>query len=296
MSKWLVIDGYNLVFRCFHAIPHLSRGDGFPTNAIHGWLRSLWKLSDEEKPDEILAIFDLGDDPGKLELLPEYKADRAEMPEELRPQIPVIKDLTRKMGADMVEIAEVEADDIIGSYAASLARDGHEVLILSADKDLAQCVREGVWMLLPPPTANPKTGWRRLDSSGVREKFGVTPSQIPDYLALVGDSIDNIPGVPGVGPKTAAKWLEEFGSLQGVLENAGELKPVRFREKVEQNRKELERNLRLTTLNCRVPLPPFQKYRPDPEGLFRLLEELEMKNHLKEAQRRYGGGDLLPGF
>lgn len=293
MGKWLIIDGYNLVFRCFFAIPHLSRADGFPTNAIHGWVRSLWKLSDEEKPDEILVVFDLGEDPEKLVLLPGYKSERAEMPDELRQQVPVIKELTRKLGADLVEIKEVEADDIIGSYAVSLAREGNQVYIVSADKDFAQCVGERVWMMVPPPTANAKVGWRRLDPAGVREKFGVTPEQIPDYLALVGDTIDGIPGVPGVGPKTAAKWLQQYGSLSQLLENVAELKPDRFRGIVEAERKNLERNLRLTKLNCNVDVPPFQKFQPDPDGLFALLEGLEMRNHLKEARRRYPGPDLF---
>jgi DNA polymerase I len=296
MSKWLIVDGYNLMFRCFYAIPHLSRADGFPTNAIHGWLRSLWKLADGEKPDELLVVFDLGDDPEKLALLPGYKADRAEMPDTLKPQVPVIKELTRKLGSDMVEIAEVEADDIIGSYAASLANEGHEVYIVSADKDLAQCVRDGVKMMIPPPTANAKVGWQRLDAAGVKEKFGVEPDQIPDYLALIGDTIDCIPGIAGVGPKTAAKWLQEFGSLEGILAHVNEIKPERFREKLESSRELLARNLRLTTLNCQIALPPFQKYPPDPDGLYKLLEDLEMKGHLKEARKRYGEPDLFSGL
>lgn len=296
MGKWLVIDGYNLVFRSFFAIPHLSRADGFPTNAIHGWVRSLWKLSDQEKPDEMLVVFDLGDDEQKLALLPGYKEDRAEMPDELRQQVPVIKELTKRMGADMVEIAGVEADDIIGSYAVSLAREGHEVRIVSSDKDFAQCVGERVSMMVPPPTANPKVGWRHLDPDGVREKFGVKPEQIADYLALVGDVSDSIPGVPGVGPKTAAKWLQTYASLEGLLDHASELKPDRFREKIEAHRENLERNRQLTTLNCNVEVPPFQRFKSDPEGLFTLLEELEMKAHLKEARRRYAEPDLFSGL
>jgi len=296
MGKWLVVDGNNLVFRSFFAIPHLSRADGFPTNAIHGWVRSLWRLADEEKPDEILVVFDLGDDPKKLALLPGYKGDRAKMPEELRQQIPMIKEITRRLGSDLVEILEVEADDIIGSYAVSLAMEGHEVLIVSSDKDFAQCVGGNVWMIVPPPTASGKIGWRRLDATGVKEKFGVTPEQIPDYLALVGDTIDGIPGVAGVGPKTAAKWLEEFGSLEGVLNHVEELRPERFREKVEADREKLKRNLCLTKLNCQVELPPFQKYPLDRDGVFTLLEELEMRTHLKEARRRYPEADLLTGL
>lgn len=296
MAKWLIIDGYNLVFRSFYAIPHLSRADGFPTNAIHGWLRSLWRLDDEEQPDEMLVVFDLGEDPAKLALLPEYKADRIEMPEDLKRQIPVIKELTRKVGLDMVEIAGVEADDIIGCYAARLAQEGHEVYIVSADKDFAQCVRDRVWMMVPPPTANAKVGWQRLDSVGVREKFGVEPHQIPDYLALVGDSIDNIPGVPGVGAKTAAKWLQEFGSIDGIFARLEEIKSARLKGNMIENRANLVRNLQLVTLNLEVVLPPFQKYQPDPDGLFGMLEDLEMKNHLKEAKKRYPEPDLFSGL
>src|SRR5699024_6697731 len=114
--------------------------------------------------------------------------------------------------------------DIIGSYAVALADKGHEVHIVSADKDLAQCVTESVSLMVPPPTANAKVGWQRLDPAGVLAKFGVTPAQIPDFLALVGDTVDGIPGIPGVGPKTAGKWLSEYGSLTKILENVEQLK------------------------------------------------------------------------
>lgn len=293
MKKWLLIDAYNLVFRSFFAIPHLSRSDGFPTNAIHGWIRSIWKLQDTEKADRMLAIFDLGEDPEKYELLPEYKAQRAEMPDELRQQIPVIKDMTRKMGLDLMEVNDVEADDLIGSFATSLADEGDQVDIVSSDKDLAQCVNDRVSLLLPPATANPKSGWRRLDVAGVKEKFGVEPSQIPDYLALIGDTSDNIPGIPGVGPKTAAKWLEKFGSIERILHHCDELTPQRFCTVVRGSREVLDRNLRLTKLNCEVPLPPYRTHDLEPGALYQLLEELEMKRHLEEARKRYSQPDLF---
>ena len=126
------------------------------------------------------------------------------------------------MGLGGVEQDGVESDDLLASEAVALARKGDEVLIVSSDKDFAQIVGERIVMLLPPPTANPKLGWRRLDRAGVIEKFGVPPSQIADYLALVGDTSDNIPGIAGVGPKTASKWLAEFGSLEGVIAAAGQ--------------------------------------------------------------------------
>ncbi len=287
MAKWLLIDSYNMVFRAFYAIPGLARSDGFPTNAVHGWLRTLWKLRDNEQPDEMIAVFDLGDDPTKQELLPDYKAQRTEMPEELKKQIPVIKDLTRLLGVALTEVAEVEADDVIGTYAKTFAAKGDEAFIVSADKDLAQCVTDGVSMLLPPPTANPRLGWRKMDEAAVVEKFGVPPRLIPEYLALVGDTVDNIPGIAGVGPKTAAGWLKKFGSLNGILNHTGVLKPERFRQKLEDNRETLARNLQLTTLNTAVEMPAWEKQPLDRGGLFDLLEKMEMRSHLAEARKRY---------
>src|SRR5580698_1526591 len=227
--KSLLIDGFNLAYRCFFAIPELTRRDGFPTNALHGWVKSLWRLSDQEKPDGTLVFFDLGGAQDRLALLPEYKAHRDEMPDSLSKQIPVIKALTVAMGLGAIEQDGVESDDLLASEAVTLAARGCEVLIVSSDKDFAQIVGERIRLMLPPPTANPKLGWRLLDAAGVVEKFGVPPSQIADYLALVGDTSDNIPGIAGVGPKTATKWLAAFGSLAGVMAHAGELQPERFR-------------------------------------------------------------------
>jgi DNA polymerase-1 len=193
------------------------------------------------------------------------------------------------MGLVGVERDGVESDDLVASEALALARAGHEVLIVSSDKDFAQIVGERIKIMLPPPSANPKLGWRRMDATGVMEKFGVPPAQIPDYLALVGDASDNIPGITGVGPKTAAKWLAEFGGLETVLAHAGDLKPERFREAVASGAERLRRNLKLTTLNLALPPVATGKTEPHPGELFRLLEELEMKSSLAEARKRYGG-------
>src|SRR5690606_9952506 len=202
MSTWLLIDGFNLAYRCFFAIPELTRADGFPTNAVHGWVKSIWRLNDQERPDGVLVFFDLGGAQDRLALLPDYKAQREEMPAALEQQIPVLKELTRAMGLVGVEQDGVESDDLLASEAVALAAAGHEVLVVSADKVFAQLVNARIRMLLPPPTANPKLGWRTLVAAGVAAKFGVPPSGIVDYLALVGDASDNIPGLPGVGPKT----------------------------------------------------------------------------------------------
>jgi len=293
MAKWLLVDGFNLAYRCFFAIPELSRGDGFPTNALHGWVKALWRLSDQEKPDRVLVFFDLGGAQDRLALLPEYKAQREEMPEPLAKQIPVIKALTRAMGLGGVEQEGVESDDLLASEAVALSRRGNEVLIVSSDKDFAQIVGERIRIMLPPPSANPKLGWRLMDAAGVVEKFGVPPSMIADYLALVGDTSDNIPGLAGVGPKTAAKWLAEFGSLEGVIEAADRIAPERFRAAVAASADVLRRNLKITTLNLSLPPPAPAQGSVRPGDLYGILESMEMRSSLAEARQRYGQPELF---
>jgi DNA polymerase I len=289
MAKWLLLDGYNLAFRAFYGMPELTRTDGFPTGALHGWMKTVWRLQDDERPDGMIVFFDLGGSQDRLALHPEYKAHRKETPEPLEKQMPLIKDLTRALGLVGVELDGVESDDLLASQARALANAGHDVLIVSADKDFAQCVDERIKLLLPPPTANPKLGWRVLDSAGVMEKFGVPPAQIAEYLALIGDTSDNIFGVSGVGPKTASKWFSEFKSLEGIIAAAANLKPERFRELVAQQAEALRLNLKLTTLRRESPLLMVAPTAPDNDRLFKALESLEMKSTLAEAKKRYTG-------
>jgi DNA polymerase-1 len=293
MAKWLLVDGFNLAYRCFFAIPELARADGFPTNALHGWVKSIWRLSDQEKPDGTLVFFDLGGAEDRLALHPEYKAHREEMPEPLSRQIPVIKELTRAMGLGGIEVHGVESDDLLASHASALARNGDEVLIVSSDKDFAQIVGERIRMMLPPPTANPKLGWRVLDEAGVVAKFGVAPSKIADYLALVGDTSDNIPGLEGVGPKTATKWLAEHGTLEGVIAAADRIVPERFRAPLAAASDRLRLNLRITTLNLSLPPPSPEHCVARPQELFGILERMEMRSALADARRRYGQPELF---
>lgn len=294
MAKWLLLDGFNLAFRAFYGMPELTRTDGFPTGALHGWVKTIWRLEDGEKPDAMLVFFDLGGSQDRLALHPEYKAHRKEMPEPLQKQVPIIKELTRAMGLVGVELEGVESDDLVASQARALANAGHDVLIVSADKDFAQCVDERIKLLLPPPTANPKLGWRVLDAAGVTDKFGVPPTQIAEYLALIGDTSDNIRGINGVGPKTAVKWFADFKSLEGIIAHAAELKPERFREAVAQQADALRLNLRLTTLRTQSPLLMVEPTEPEVAKLFALLASLEMKSSLAEAKERYSGqGELF---
>ena len=293
MAKWLLVDGFNLAYRCFYAVPELTRSDGFPTGALHGWVKSLWRLADQEKPVATLVFFDLGGSQDRLALLAVYKAQRAEMPEPLRQQIAPIKEFTRAMGLVGIEREGIESDDLLASQAVALAREGHEVLIVSADKDFAQVVDEHIKLLLPPPTANPKLGWRVLDAAGVTEKFGVPPAQIADYLALVGDTADNIPGLMGVGSKTAAKWLAEFGGLEGVIAHAEALKPERFQAAVRTDADRLRMNLKLTTLNLGLPTVAATPTQVQAGELYRLLGEMEMRSALAEARTRYEQPELF---
>jgi DNA polymerase I len=289
MSKWLLVDGFNLAYRCFHALPELTSSKGFPTGALHGWVKSLWKLIDQENPNATLVFFDLGESVDRVALHAEYKAQRKPMPDSLRLQIEPIKSLTRAMGLAGIEVDGVESDDLLASEAVSLARQGNDVLIVSSDKDFAQIVDERIKIMLPPPSANPKLGWRLLDAPGVSDKFGVPPAQIAHYLALVGDTSDNIPGLDGVGPKTAAKWLAECGgSVECVIQKAAELKPDRFREAVTANAERLRMNLKLTTLNLSLPPVKPEWRTPQPEELFRLLDEYEMRSTGADARKRYG--------
>ena len=274
--KIALIDGFNLAFRAFYGMPELARKDGFPTGALHGWVRTLWWVEDNVKPDRMLVFFDLGGASRQVALREDYKANRTEAPEALEQQIPVIKEWTRAAGYVGVEAHGVEADDLIAAYSRHHSANGDNVLIISADKDLAQLVNDTVHQLVPPPTANPRLGWRELDPSGVEERFGVKPSQIADYLALIGDTSDNIPGLRGVGPKTAAKWLNQYGSVEEIIAHCGELNPKRFQSLVHEEVDTLRLNLQMTLLDSALPVDETAHADPDFGRAVALLREMEM--------------------
>lgn len=293
MSRWLLIDGFNLVYRCFFATPALTRADGFPTNALHGWVKSIWRLVDQEKPDHTVVFFDLGGSQDRLALHPDYKAQRAEMPDELARQIEPVKAITRALGLAAIEQSGVESDDLLASCAVARAALGDEVLIVSSDKDFAQIVNDRIRILLPPPSAQPKLGWRTLDTAGVLDKFGVPPAKIADYLALIGDTSDNIPGLSGVGPKTAVKWLERHGDLEGVLAAANLIEPERFRLPLAEASERLRLNKRLVTLNLALTMPAVEQAPANTSTLLTFLRDMEMRTTLKEAEQRYGQPELF---
>ena len=290
MAKYLLVDGYNLVFRAFYAMPDtLTRADGLPTGAIHGWLNSMWSLLDNEKPDKMIVFFDLGGATRQKALLADYKANRVSMPDALRAQIVYIKKLALLLGLGAIEREGIEADDLIATWARILSEKGEDVRIVSADKDLGQCIAmKNVTQLLPPATSNAATGWRVMDADGVMEKLGVAPKRVADLLALVGDTADNIPGIDGVGPKTAAKWITQFGGLENVIANCGDLKPVRFQQVVYDNKDFLRRNLKMTTLDFNVAVDTLDCPPRDNAALCALLEELGMKRALERVTAQRG--------
>ncbi len=290
MAKILLLDGFNLAFRSYYALPDLTRSDGFPTGALHGWVKTLWKLEDMERPDRIAVFFDEGGSDRHLEVLADYKANRTEMPEALSQQLESLREVTRLMGYPVVSQRGVEADDLIASAARKLASDEERVVVVSADKDLAQLVCEHIWQLLPAPTANPRLGWRRLDRDGVVAKFGVPPEKIPDYLALVGDSSDNIPGVAGVGPKTAARWITEYGDIAGILAAASAIKPPRFQALLPDCGELLDRNLKLVRLEDTFDVPDLAVKAPSTHALSDFLSSMEMKSAASQTMDRYGLG------
>ncbi len=232
MTDLVLIDGSSYLYRAFHALPPLTNAQGEPTGALHGVLTMIQKLLREEQPQHVAVVFDA---PGKTfrdDLYPEYKANRPPMPDELRSQVQPILDAVEAMGLPLLRVAGVEADDVIGSLCKVAARAGLDVLVSTGDKDLAQLVNDRVTLI---NTMNDS----RMDRAGVKAKFDVFPEQIVDYLALVGDTSDNIPGVPKVGAKTAAKWLNLYASADGIVQNAAEIKGKvgdSLRENVEQLR------------------------------------------------------------
>jgi DNA polymerase I len=274
MTRPLVlVDGSSYLYRAYHALPSLSNAAGEPTGVLHGVLSMLHKLLDQYAPEQVAVVFDA---PGKTfrnELYADYKATRTEMPDELRVQIEPLIDAIDALGLPVVRLAGVEADDVIGTIATAASREGRMTIISTGDKDMAQVVDEHVCLV---NTMFDTT----LDAAGVEAKFGVGPDRIVDFLALVGDTSDNIPGVAGVGPKTAAKWLRQYGNLDGVIAHAAEISG-KVGEQLRATLPDLPLFKELVTIDCNVDLPPaalaLERREPDKARLKKLYEHFELR-------------------
>ena len=242
----ILVDGSHYLYRAFYAMPNLQTSTGQPTGAIRGVVNMLLNLMHEYTQAPIAVVFDTAKPTFRHDMYKEYKATRPSMQVEMVQQIDLTYEAIRKLGLSVLMQDGFEADDIIGTLARRAEQHGWQVLIISSDKDLAQLVNEDVVLL-------DSMFDRSLDRKGVFEKFGVTPEQIIDYLTLTGDTSDNIPGVDKVGPKTAAKWLGAYGSLDNILEHKDEIKG-KIGENLRAAVAHLDLSRELVTLNCDVEL------------------------------------------
>lgn len=249
VSRLLLVDGHAFAYRSFHAIRKLTAPDGFPTNAIYGFVKSVRKLIDVLRPTHLATVWDGGLSAERLELLPSYKTNRPPMPPALEQQLDSIVAWLGATGIASVCREGIEADDAIAALARGAADTGLNVVIASSDKDFNQLVSERIGLLNP----SDKSGaiWT---PEHVRERTGVRPDQIVDYLSLVGDSVDNIPGVPGVGAKTAAALLQQFGSCACLFERIEEVQPPRLRDALRGASDIVRRNQQMIRLDDKVPL------------------------------------------
>lgn len=294
MKKLLLVDGSSYLFRAFHKLPPLTGPKGQPTNAAVGVINMLQKLVREEVPDYVGVVFDKGGETFRHRLFPEYKSNRSKMPEELKVQVPLIFDLVRALGFPLIIVPDVEADDVIATLARRAADKGHSVLISTGDKDLGQLAERNITLI---NTMENDPNKARVDACAVEAKFHVTPERIPDYLALAGDKSDNIPGVPGVGPKVAAGWIGKYGDLTGVIKHAAEVKGKRG-EDLRATLDDLPLYLELATLRYDVETgtnPDDLAVREaDTELLRKIYREYGFAKWLKELEGG-AGGDNDPG-
>ena len=284
-----LIDGSGYLFRAYHALPPLTRkSDGLPTGAVSGYCNMLWKLLEDMKsdaPTHLAVIFDASEKTFRNEIYKEYKAHRPPAPEDLIPQFPLVRDATRAFGVSCVEMKGFEADDLIATYARLGREAGARVTIVSSDKDLMQLVVDGKVELLDTMKN------KRIASPEVLEKFGVGPDKVIQVQALAGDSSDNIPGVRGIGIKTAAELINLYGDVETLLNRAGEIKQNKRRETLIENAANARISLRLVTLDDKVPLKEqpaeFAVHQPDPKELIAFLKAMEFGSITKRVAAHF---------
>ncbi|MDB5770270.1 MAG: polA, partial [Burkholderia sp.] len=281
----LLVDGSGYIFRAFHALPPLNRkSDGLPVGCVQGFCNMLWKLMEDlkgdDEPTHMAVIFDAKGKTFRDDFFPDYKAHRPSAPEELVPQFPLTRSATRAFNIPSIEMEGWEADDIIATYACKARDAGYKVTVVSSDKDLMQLVEpDGSIRLLDtiPRPGQPPLRWIGMDE--VFNKFGVTPDKVIDVQALCGDAVDNVPGVPGIGVKTAAELINTYGDLETLLSRATEIKQNARREKLIANAELARISKRLVTLSQDVPveleLDALARQPVDPGKLFPFLKAME---------------------
>jgi DNA polymerase-1 len=280
-----LVDGSGYIFRAYHALPPMTRQDGTPVNAVYGFTNMLMKLLNDTDADCIAVIFDAGRETFRNAIYPQYKANRPETPEELIPQFPLVREATRAFNLPSIDQQGYEADDLIATYARLARQAGAKVTIVSSDKDLMQLVSDGIGMLDPIKQ-------KPIGPSEVQEKFGVPPEKVVDVQALAGDSTDNVPGVPGIGVKTAAQLIAEYGDLETLLARAGEIKQPKRRESLQQFAEQARISRRLVELKNDVPLDvPLEQLTmraPDHDKLVTFLKAQAFRSLLARVENASG--------
>ena len=283
MKHVFLIDGSGFIFRAYHALPPMTRADGTPVGAVYGFTSMLMKLLDDTDADHIAVIFDRARKTFRSDIYPAYKAHRPPPPDDLIPQFELVREATRALGLKAVDMDGFEADDLIATYAKQAREKGADVTIVSSDKDLMQLVGDGVVMMDAMKN-------RIIGPDQVMEKFGVGPDRVIDVQALAGDSADNVPGVEGIGVKTAAQLINEYGDLEGVLENAPNIKQPKRRERLMEQADNARISKQLVTLSqdvpVEVPLDDFDVPKPDVGVLVDFLREQNFKSLVSKVEAR----------
>src|SRR4030043_140561 len=276
--KLFLIDGSSYIYRAFHAIRHLSNSKGLPTNATYGFIQMLLKVLKEHRPDYLAVIFDSKAPTFRSEVYKEYKANRPAMPETLSPQIPYIKKIIEGYRIAFLEMEGYEADDLIGTVAKRLESEV-DVVVITGDKDILQLVSDRIQVY---DTMKEK----RFGVEEVLERFGVSPEQVVEVMGLSGDAVDNIPGVPGIGEKTAIQLIKRYGSIENLLAHVEEIPQKKLKEKLKTHGDLARLSRQLATIHMEVPvsyqLKDFSLSPPDLKNLKEIFKELEFNKLLKE--------------
>lgn len=286
-KRLILVDGSGYIFRAYHALPPLTRRDGVAVGAVYGYTTMLLKLREQMQADYFAVIFDASRTTFRQGIYSAYKAHRPDPPEDLIPQFALVREATAALNVPAVELPNYEADDLIACYAKAAEAQGIETVIVSSDKDLMQLIRNGVSMYDPIKQ-------KPIGPAEVMEKFGVAPDKVIEVQALIGDSVDNVPGVPGIGPKTAAELIRQFGSLEGVLGNLDQIKQPKRREVLAQHAQAARISRQLVELHCDVPLPlPLEQLEDQPLDKEKMLAFMQGQN-FTSLLKKYGGTAVTP--
>jgi DNA polymerase-1 len=289
--RLLLVDGHYYLYRSFFAIRGLKNSRGEPTNAIYGFVKALRKMLADVKPDRAAVVWDAGLPARRVELQPAYKQNRSSMPDDLRPQEEWLQKNIELLGTQSVELPNTEADDLIASYAIAARNAGTEVVIATNDKDILQLVDDNIHIYSTNKTDIKEGSFALLGAAEVAEKWGVPAARIADVLALTGDSSDNIPGVPGIGDKTAVQLVTAHGSVQAMLENTSLIENLRLREKIITGRDIITANREMVRLDDDLPLPvPWESLEISPmyAELIAALRDCEFKSLVSEIEAESG--------